>query len=60
MSVLHFFSLAKAFNLFYHHHKILAEADPVKQAVLATTADTARRSLTAALETMGIGVPEKM
>ena len=54
------FSLAKAFNLFYHHHKILAEEDPVRQAVLATTADVARRSLTAALDTMGIEVPEKM
>ncbi len=54
------FSLAKAFNLFYHHHKILAEADPVKQAILATVADAARRSLTDALGTMGIEVPEKM
>ena len=54
------FSLAKAFNLFYHHHKILAETDPVKQAVLAATADAARKSLTAALDTMGIEVPEKM
>lgn len=54
------FSLAKAFNLFYHHHKILAEADPVKQSVLALAADAARRSLTAALGTMGIEVPEKM
>lgn len=54
------FSLAKAFNLFYHHHKILAEPDPVKQAVLAVAADMARRSLTSALATMGIEVPEKM
>lgn len=54
------FSLAKAFNLFYHHHKILAETDPVKQAVLAVVADLARRSLTSALSTMGIEVPEKM
>jgi arginyl-tRNA synthetase len=54
------FSLAKAFNLFYHHHKILAEEKKVKQAVLATAADAARKSLTAALETMGIEVPEKM
>lgn len=54
------FSLAKAFNLFYHHHKILAETDPVKQAVLALTADAARNSLTSALGTMGIEVPEKM
>ncbi len=54
------FALAKAFNLFYHHHKILTEADPVKQAVLAAAADFARRSLIDALETMGIEVPEKM
>lgn len=54
------FSLAKAFNLFYHHHKILAEENPVKQAVLAAAADMTRRSLTAALEVMGIEVPEKM
>ncbi|MGD9564349.1 MAG: arginine--tRNA ligase [Pyrinomonadaceae bacterium] len=54
------FSLAKAFNLFYHNHKILVEKDPVRQAVLAVAADAARRSLTAALATMGIEVPEKM
>ena len=54
------FSLAKAFNLFYHNHKILAEENLVKRAVLATAADAARRSLTAALATMGIEVPEKM
>lgn len=54
------FSLAKAFNLFYHHHKILAEENPTRQAVLAVTADAARKSLTAALATMGIEVPEKM
>ena len=54
------FSLAKAFNLFYHHHKILSESDRVKQAVLATAADMARRSLTAALDVMGIEVPEAM
>lgn len=54
------FSLAKAFNLFYHHHKIVSETDPVKQALLVAAADAARRSLTAALATMGIEVPEKM
>lgn len=54
------FALAKAFNLFYHHHKILTEENQVKRAVLATAADAARRSLTAALATMGIEVPEKM
>lgn len=54
------FSLAKSFNLFYHHHKILAEENAVKQAVLVAAADAARKSLTAALDTMGIEVPEKM
>ncbi len=54
------FSLAKAFNLFYHNHKIIPEPDPVKRAVLILVADKVRRSLTSALETMGIEVPEKM
>lgn len=54
------FNLAKGFNLFYHNHKILAETDKPKQSVLIAVADIARRSLTAALDTMGIEVPEKM
>ena len=54
------FNLAKAFNLFYHNHKILPEKDPRKRAVLLTVADAARKSLTAALDTMGIEVPPKM
>lgn len=54
------FNLAKGFNLFYHNHKILAETDKAKQSVLIAVADIARRSLTAALDTMGIEVPEKM
>ncbi|MDI1241506.1 MAG: arginine--tRNA ligase [bacterium] len=54
------FSLAKAFNLFYRNHKIISEAGPVKRSMLIAVADSARRSLTAALDTMGISVPEKM
>ncbi len=54
------FQLAKAFNLFYHNHKILVEPDNVKRAVLVLVADMARRSLTSALATLGIEVPEKM
>jgi arginyl-tRNA synthetase len=54
------FNLAKSFNLFYRNHKIISEADPVKRSILIAVADSARRSLTAALETMGIEVPEKM
>ncbi len=54
------FNLAKGFNLFYHNHKILPEQNPVKRAVLLSVADSVRRSLTAALNTMGIEVPPKM
>lgn len=54
------FNLAKAFNLFYRNHKIISEADPVKRSILISVADSARLSLTAALDTMGIEVPEKM
>ena len=54
------FNLAKAFNLFYHHHKILIEENPVKRAILIVTADLTRRALTSALNVLGINVPEKM
>jgi arginyl-tRNA synthetase len=54
------FTLAKAFNLFYHNHKIIAETDDTKRAVLIVVADMARRALTDALATLGIEVPEKM
>jgi arginyl-tRNA synthetase len=54
------FALAKAFNLFYHHHRIMAEENPGKRAILVAVADAARQSLTSALETMGIEVPERM
>ena len=54
------FSLAKAFNLFYHRHRIIAEENAAKRAVLITVADFTRRQLTAALATLGIAVPERM
>jgi arginyl-tRNA synthetase len=54
------FNLAKSFNLFYHHHRIIAEVDDVKRAVLVLVADMARSSLTSALQTLGIEVPVKM
>jgi len=54
------FNLAKAFNLFYHHHKILAEENAIKRAILIVIADRVRAALTAALATMGIDVPERM
>lgn len=54
------FNLAKAFNLFYRNHKIISETDNARRAVLVAVADMSRRSLTAALDTMGIKVPDKM
>ncbi len=54
------FSLAKAFNLFYHHHKIIPEPDHVKRALLISVADSVRSSLTASLLTLGIEVPARM
>lgn len=54
------FNLAKAFNLFYHNNKIIAEKDDTKRAILVVVADMARRTLTEALATLGIEVPEKM
>jgi arginyl-tRNA synthetase len=54
------FGLAKAFNLFYHNHKIISEENEIKRAVLIVTADITRRTLTAALNTLGIEVPERM
>ncbi|HKP45381.1 MAG TPA: arginine--tRNA ligase [Pyrinomonadaceae bacterium] len=54
------FTLARAFNLFYHRHRIIAEEDQVKKAVLISVANITRRRLTAALATLGIAVPERM
>jgi len=54
------FNLARAFNLFYHNHKIIAEADPTRRAVLVSAAYFASRSLKAALADLGIEVPTKM
>ena len=54
------FNLAKGFNLFYHRHRIIAEENEVKRAVLIVIADYTRRQLTVALATLGIEVPERM
>jgi arginyl-tRNA synthetase len=54
------FSLAKAFNLFYHRHRILAEENALKRALLILVADFARKQLTRSLEVLGISVPERM
>ncbi len=54
------FTLARAFNLFYHRHRIIAEEDATKRAVLIAAANITRRRLTSALATLGIAVPERM
>lgn len=54
------FNLARSFNLFYHRHKIIAEEDATRRAVLVAIADVARRQLTFALRTLGINVPKRM
>jgi arginyl-tRNA synthetase len=54
------FNLARAFNLFYHRHRIIAEDDETKRAVLIAAANITRHRLTSALATLGIAVPERM
>lgn len=54
------FNLARAFNLFYHRHRIISEEDATRRAVLVKVADIARAQLTRALSTLGIAVPERM
>jgi arginyl-tRNA synthetase len=54
------FTLARAFNLFYHRHRIIAEENEAKRAVLIVAANIARRRLTEALAILGIAVPERM
>jgi arginyl-tRNA synthetase len=54
------FTLARAFNLFYHRHRIIAEEDETRRAVLIAVANITRRQLTSVLATLGIAVPERM
>jgi arginyl-tRNA synthetase len=54
------FNLARAFNLFYHRHRIIAEENATRRAVLVAVADITRRQMTSALATLGIKVPERM
>ena len=54
------FRLAQAFNNFYHHHHILSEADPSRQAFLLYLVYLVERSITLTLDLLGIEVPERM
>jgi arginyl-tRNA synthetase len=54
------FELAQAFNLFYHHHRMLSEPDPERKAFLLRLSRLAERQLVTALALLGIEAPEKM
>ena len=54
------FQLAQAFNLFYHHHHILSEADEQKRAFLLRLTELVEAQLTRAMDLLGIEAPEKM
>lgn len=54
------FQLAKQFNLFYHNHHILSEADAARKTLLLAMADLVRRRLEISLALLGIEAPERM
>jgi arginyl-tRNA synthetase len=54
------FQLAQAFNLFYHKHHILSEADAAKKAFLLLLVQAVEKQLVTALSLLGIESPERM
>jgi arginyl-tRNA synthetase len=54
------FQLAQAFNLFYHHHRVLTEEDFAKKTFLLQLSRLVEVQLVAALGLLGIEAPEKM
>ncbi|MDP9147887.1 MAG: arginine--tRNA ligase [Acidobacteriota bacterium] len=54
------FQLAQAFNLFYHKHHILSEADEQKRAFLLRLTELVEKQLVLALGLLGIEAPDKM
>lgn len=54
------FELAQAFNLFYHRHHILSEADAARKSFLLRLSRLVERQLVTALDLLGIEAPEKM
>ncbi len=54
------FELAQAFNLFYHRHHILSEANAAKRNFLLRLSRLVERQLVTALDLLGIEAPEKM
>jgi arginyl-tRNA synthetase len=54
------FQLAQGFNLFYHKHHILSEADGQKRGFLLGLTELVERQMVTALSLLGIEAPEKM
>jgi arginyl-tRNA synthetase len=54
------FQLAQAFNLFYHHHRVLTEEDATKKTFFLQLSRLVELQLVSALELLGIESPEKM
>ena len=54
------FELAQKFNSFYHKYPILNEKDDAERQRRAVCAEVFRRTMVAALDLLGIPVPEKM
>jgi arginyl-tRNA synthetase len=54
------FQLAQAFNLFYHHHRVLTEEDEAKKLFFLQLSRLVELQLVSALELLGIESPEKM
>jgi arginyl-tRNA synthetase len=54
------FRLAQGFNNFYHHFHILSEPEPLRQQFLLYLVYLTERTLTLAMEQMGIEIPDRM
>jgi len=53
------FQLAQAFNLFYHHHRVLTEEDESKKTFFLQLSRLVELQLVSALEVLGIESPKK-
>jgi arginyl-tRNA synthetase len=54
------FTLAQAFNNFYHKHRIIVEPDPIRKRFLIALTRIIRDQLEQGLNLLGIQVPERM
>ncbi|HEY8848349.1 MAG TPA: DALR anticodon-binding domain-containing protein, partial [Thermoanaerobaculia bacterium] len=54
------FELSQKFNSFYHKYPILNESDPAERQRRAACAEVFRRTMIAALDLLGIPVPQRM